>query len=400
MQAWRKHPSGRGVTALAAVFALMLPACSTYDAVRIATSRDPGQTLSRLADARVRSWQTNPLRLVHDVERARRDMERLVAFLSGEVGRRWGRDEVLTPSETRYVKYTHNYLSRAIVQFDTGLITVETLDAANPTHSLRNAIVTTLLTPDDPRAVDLYSDRTIALSGRPYLQGLVEDQRGRAIGTPAQAEDYADHLLRSARQRRTIHTEQGVRTVHFVQLRMVNDHENRQARRYAPLVAQYAGRYGVSRSLVYAVIKTESNFNPFAVSSAPAYGLMQLVPHSGGRDAFQHVKGYDHIPSREYLFQPANNIELGTAYLSLLDREYLGAIADPVKREYCTIAAYNGGAGSVLDLFAGERERAVAVINRLPPHEVYRKLRDQHPRDETRRYLVKVLEARRRFVAS
>ncbi|WP_127478288.1 murein transglycosylase domain-containing protein [Sulfurivermis fontis] len=375
-----------------------LGACSTYDVVRIATSGDPREAASNLAKYKAASYKQNPVQLVRDLQAARRDYQKLVDFLSGKAGTQWGRKEAVTPSNKRYVKYTQNYMSRAIVQFDRGLITVETLDPIQPAQSLRNAIVTTLLTPDDPRAVDLYSDKSVALSGKPYLHGLVVDERGRVIDTPALAESYADHLLHTARQTRMVDTEQGSKKVHYVQITMVSDYENRQAQRYAASVDKYAKQFGVSKSLIYAVMKTESSFNPFAVSSAPAYGLMQLVPETGGRDAYTMVKGYDHTPSKDYLFDADHNIELGTAYLHILEQRYLGRIEHPLTREYCTIAAYNGGAGNVFNMFSPDRAKAPDVINALPPAEVYRRLRDEHPRDETRRYLVKVLEARREFV--
>lgn len=375
-----------------------LAACSTSDVIRVATSGNPSAAASSLASARAQSYQQNPLRLVQDLQQAQRNYQKLVDFLSGKAGAQWGRKEVVTPSNKRYVKYTQNYMSRAIVQFDRGLVTVETLDPARPEQSLKNAIVTTLLTPEDPRAVDLYSDKSVALSGKPYLLDLVVDERGRVIDSPALAESYADYLLRTARQTREVETEQGGKRVHYVQITMVRDYENRQAQRYAASVDRHAKQFGVSKSLIYAVIKTESAFNPFAVSSAPAYGLMQLVPETGGRDAYQMVKGYAHTPSKDYLFDPDNNIELGTAYLNILDQRYLARIEHPLTREYCIIAAYNGGAGNVLNMFSKDRAKAPDVINSLSPAEVYRRLRDEHPRDETRRYLLKVLEARREFV--
>jgi membrane-bound lytic murein transglycosylase C len=365
--------------------------------MQVAVSRDPSTAINSMARNRAESYTTNPLRLVNDLKQAQRNYAQLLSLLRGEVGKSWGQDEVVTPDNKRYVKYTQNYKSRAIVHFDTGAVVIETLDEAAPRQSLKSAIVTTLLTPDDPRAVDLYSDRGITLSGTPYLHGLLEDHERRAIATPWRAERYADYLLDHRSEQRTLVTEQGEQQVLFVRLKMVNDFENRQARHYQKTVAQQAKKYGVSRSLIYAIIKTESAFNPFAVSTAPAYGLMQLVPATGGRDAYSYAKGYDHTPSKEYLFNAENNIELGTAYLSLLDRRYLAAISDPLSREYCTIAAYNGGAGNVFTIFAADRDEAARRINRLTPAEVYRKLREQHSRDETRRYLVKVLDARRRF---
>ncbi|MCW8917845.1 MAG: murein transglycosylase domain-containing protein [Gammaproteobacteria bacterium] len=384
-------------TLLHSLCILLLSGCSVTDVMQVAVSRDPSTAINSMARNRAESYTTNPLRLVNDLKQAQRHYEQLLSLLRGEVGKSWGQGEVITADNKRYVKYTQNYKSRAIVNFDTGTVLIETLDQAAPRQSLKSAIVTTLLTPDDPRAVDLYSDKGITLSGTPYLHGLLEDHEHKAIATPWRAERYADHLLDQGGERRALRTAQGEQQVLFVRLKMVNDFENRQARHYQKTVAQQAKKYGVSRSLIYAIIKTESAFNPFAVSAAPAYGLMQLVPATGGRDAYSYAKGHDHTPSKEYLFNAENNIELGTAYLSLLDRRYLVAISDPLSREYCTIAAYNGGAGNVFTLFAADRDEAARRINRLPPAEVYRKLHEQHSRDETRRYLVKVLDARRRF---
>ena len=372
---------------LPVVLISQLSACSTYDAVRIATSRNPGNAIESIAKSHV----SNPVRLVNT-------LQQLSKLLSGNVDREWGRKERVLPSSHRYVKYTQNYKSRAIIDFDRGLINVETLDKEQPLASLHSAIVTTLLTPDDPRAVDLYSAKTIKLSGRPYLYGLVKNQHEHFIDHPKQAEAFADHLIEKMLNKRSAQTSTGNKTVHSVHFRMVNDHENLRAKRYAPLVSHYSTRFGISRSLVYAIIKTESNFNPFAVSHAPAYGLMQLVPSSGGRDAFRKAKGKDHTPSPDYLFNAKNNIELGVAYLNVLNYSYLKGISSPLSREYCTIAAYNTGAGNVLRVFSANRDQAKRIINSMPADKLYQHLRRHLREAEARRYLAKVTEARRQFV--
>ncbi|MGD8741982.1 MAG: murein transglycosylase domain-containing protein [Granulosicoccaceae bacterium] len=364
-----------------------LLACSTGEIVNVALSKDPEQFVRN----RVQGYKSNPLALA-------RDLKRLTRLLRGEVQREWGEDEVVLPGRHRYVKYTQNYRSRAIINFDSGDIRVETVDTEQPRSSLRNAIITTLLTPGDPRAVDLYSANTVILSGTPYLYGLVRNQHGQSIDSPQRAERYADYLLANRLQVRSIKLNGERKTARSVRLRMVNNHENLRAQRYAHLVEHYAARFGVSRSLVYAVIKTESNFNPFAVSSAPAYGLMQLVPGSGGRDAYRHIKGRDRVPGRDYLFNATNNIELGTGYISVISNKYLKAIHDPVSREYCTIAAYNTGAGNVLRAFSSNREQAARIINRMSPADVYTYLRQKLHYAEARRYLYKVVSARKQFV--
>ena len=201
----------------------------------------------------------------------KRDYDNLLSVLTGNVNRNWGKKETKLPSRTSYIKYTQNYKSRAIVDFDAGTITVETVDDKDPKSSLRNAIVTTLLTPDDPRAVDLFSDKSVTLSSakEPYLLGLVQDQRGKSIATPAQAESFADYLLEKQARTRKVDVQEGAKDALYVTFAMVANFQNKQAEKYRGIVSKYAAQYKVSPSLVYAVIRTESNFNPFAVSSAP-----------------------------------------------------------------------------------------------------------------------------------
>jgi len=366
--------------------------------VGIAASKSPEAVIRK----RLESYARNPVRLVKDLRQAQRDYEALKNALTGKVSKTWGKKEVQLPDRTHYVKYTQNYKSRAIVDFDKGEILVETLDAKDPRGSLKNAIVTTLLTPDDPRAVDLFSDKGVTLTSEkpPYLLGLVQDQNGKSIRTPAEADAYATHLLDTKSRTRAIKQAGGSKTAHAVSMSMVPNFSNKQAEKYRPQVSRFAEQYKVSPNLVFAIIRTESNFNPFAVSGAPAYGLMQLVPSSGGREAYRRAKGSDTTPSREYLFNADNNIELGTALLNVLLYKQFEDVDNSVSREYCAISAYNTGLRNVLRTFSKDVVAAINQINSLEPPAVYEKLRQSLPYQETRDYLVKVTSFRTQFVSA
>lgn len=167
-----------------------------------------------------------------------------------------------------------------------------------------------------------------------------------------------------------------------------------RAKEYAPTVNTMANKWKVEPALVMAIMQTESAFNPMARSHVPAFGLMQIVPTSAGRDASKAVWGKDQLLSGQQLFHPATNIELGCAYLSILDTRYLSAIKNPQSRLYCTIAAYNTGAGNVARAFSGKTSvvKAAPRINAMSSKQVYSHLQRNLPYDETRQYLVRVTD--------
>ena len=107
--------------------------------------------------------------------------------------------------------------------------------------------------------------------------------------------------------------------------------------RFDPFIAEAAEKYDVPASLVKAIIKAESDFNPQAVSSAGAQGLMQLMPATGASTARQINLRYAGSGS---LTDPQVNIALGTTYLGKMLARFDG-------NQVLATAAYNAGPGAV-----------------------------------------------------
>ncbi|WP_413112977.1 membrane-bound lytic murein transglycosylase MltC [Thaumasiovibrio sp. DFM-14] len=319
-------------------------------------------------------------------------MEQLISSFNGQVQRHWG-DDVLMAGKRDYVKYTDNYQSRAHVDFTRGVVTISTVAKTQPQQHLRKAIITTLLTPDDPAGVDLYSSSEIHLEGRPFLYEQVLDHDGQAIAWEWRANRFADHLIENQLKRGKVRYQNSF----YVEIPMVANHADRRGYQYADLVRQASRKYDIPEDLIYAIIKTESSFNPYAVSWANAYGLMQIVPKTAGADVYRLIKNKPGTPDPENLFDPAYNIDMGTAYFYLLKNRYLKDVQDPLNLHYAMISAYNGGAGNVFRTFHSNRQQAMSNINNLQPNQVYWALTSKHPLSESRRYLEKVIQFQKEF---
>lgn len=177
-----------------------------------------------------------------------------------------------------------------------------------------------------------------------------------------------------------------------------NQKDAARAEPYLSRVQEQSLRFKLNPSLVFAVIHTESHFNPKAQSHIPAYGLMQIVPRTAGRDVNRFLFKLDEDMPAEKLYIANENIEAGAAYLHILFNRYLRKIDNPQSRLYCAIAAYNTGSGNVAKTFNidGSRNisKAAKIINALTPEEVYAKLIANLPYEETRNYLKKVEKRR------
>ena len=190
-----------------------------------------------------------------------------------------------------------------------------------------------------------------------------------------------------------------VRQVVAIEMRLVTDNLSKNAALYKDLVAEFSDRYQVEQPLIYAVIEQESCFNPQAASWVPAYGLMQLVPTSGGRHAYRYVYGKDWCPSQAYLFNPRNNIELGTAYLRVLLNQF-AAVGNPDCRRLCAIASYNTGAGNVSRAFTGGTSvtQATPLINQMDYSTLYNHLTTRLSHSEARGYVAGVTRRMAKYV--
>ena len=167
---------------------------------------------------------------------------------------------------------------------------------------------------------------------------------------------------------------------------LVPDHLKIRAKRYEASINASAKLNELDPALVYAIIHTESEFNPMARSQAPAFGLMQLMAPYGAREAYKSLYGQDKVVSPDYLYDPDHNITLGAAYLHLLMTRYYGKVKDPENRLNLSIAAYNCGSGAVSRTVLAGRG-----ADSMSPEELFGRIKRQAPK-ETQAYVPRVRE--------
>jgi soluble lytic murein transglycosylase len=131
----------------------------------------------------------------------------------------------------------------------------------------------------------------------------------------------------------------------------------------------------VEQSIVFAIARQESAFNPNVVSPANAYGLMQVTPDAGKYVCKKYGASFD---LGRLKTDPVYNAALGAAELGGLIEDYRGSYI-------MTFAAYNAGRGSVkkwIDRYGDPRDPKVDAVDWV----------ELIPFSETRNYVQRIME--------
>ena len=313
------------------------------------------------------------------------EQEKDYAAYQEAVKARWG--EFVGSTKKVWVDYGSEKESRTQVDFESGKVSLEVLipkDEKDPRQAATEKIKRQLIrmmsdrwpTGKNPLADQISVDGKKTLSSKNVDEFVQQRLKQKLM--------VSSKLIpqKSAPPKRIV----------SVQVQMVPQHLKIRADRYKPIVLKYCKQRNIDPSIVFGVIHTESYFNPMARSHIPAYGLMQLVPASGGRDAYKYIFKEDKKPSANFLYNPENNINLGVGYLALTKNVYFKGVENPTIAYLLTVAAYNTGAGNVARALTGKTnlKPAIEKANKMTTKEIHMALRKKLPHKETQDYIQRV----------
>lgn len=264
--------------------------------------------------------------------------------------RKWG-DKTVLPGKKQYAEYFSNDQERVQIDYEKGQIRVESLGKPQAmTHDQALSMVKTLID-----------------------EGLLDKKE---IPDQPSWESKKDEIT----------GQDGITRQHqTLEIKMADNHLEIRIRRYLPMVLKYSQENNVDPALVLAVIERESAFNPKARSWVPAYGLMQIVPASAGAEVLHEA------PSEEYLYDPENNVRVGTAYLKRLYEVHFPETLAPENKLYLVTCSYNWGPHRIRKAIQrGWIDPAAA------PEALFNNLLVRVP-SETREYLRRVTTSYKRY---
>jgi len=316
----------------------------------------------------------------HEYEAYEADQRRQMEEMEREILRKW--EEFRQDTREENVEYSADKNSRSSVNYKEGTVEVEVIaDSKDPQAK--------------QKAQAEIQEKLADIAKRKDTNQQLKTNRGTVV-TSTNSESFAKEVVQKQEVKAvTYNARDGQeRTKYSVKITMVPNHIQIRAGDYKDEVSKQAKRFDIDPTVAMAVMHTEPFFNPKARSHIPAYGLMQLVPKSGARDAYIYIYKKDRLLKSDYLYIPPNNIELGCAYLAINRHRYFKGISDDEKANLCVIAAYNTGPGNVAKALTGSTslKAAVTVANQHDTNWLRQKLLRDLPYSETKDYLKKVTE--------
>jgi membrane-bound lytic murein transglycosylase C len=332
-----------------------------------------------------------------DYKNYREAFEKEYQAFKEEMRKKWG--DFKERSKKRWVEYKEDGNLRISTDFEEGRGQVEVIteskeEAEKVKREMPQKISEALQSKGAREGFETENVPNIAVTDEAVLEGQLNKPEAQPV------DEYAKEVAEKSTKTKEVQGGDGeTRYVVYVDFQLSDDHLQKRAKKVENFVYKFSRKYDIDPALVFAIIHVESHFNPTAASHANAYGLMQLVPTTGGRDAYRRIFNKDGIPTKEFLFEPSNNIQMGTTFIDIMESNYFNHARDQVTREYLIICAYNTGAGNVSVAYTGDTNlsKAFSKINSMSPEENYKHLRKNLEYAEARNYLKKVTTQRDRY---
>jgi membrane-bound lytic murein transglycosylase C len=339
------------------------------------------------------------------------------------IEQKWGAGNFVESTQTNWVEYSEDGESRTSVDFEQEVASVEILmtpeeanNAGLVKQKIAEAVKELALNKGKTKDYETEYEKPEPLLDEPVLKDQLQNESGETV-TAENLDDYAQEIVEKQPIQKEIvkpippepqpepepepepepqpkpdPKPQEEKVIVSVKIPLATNSIQTRALRFYEDVIAYADRFSLDPALVFAVIHTESSYNPKAKSHIPAFGLMQIVPKYAGRDAYNFLYKEDKLLNDNYLYESRNNIELGSAYLHMLITRSFRKVDDPVSRVYCAIAAYNTGAGNVSRAFIGTTKlyQAIPEINKMSADQVYEFMKKNLPYEETQHYIERV----------
>lgn len=326
-------------------------------------------------------------------------VDREYAAYKKELQKYWKNPKLSTQKE--WVSYSQDNKSRSEVDFEHDKVVVSVIakDQNEAQKMLEKQISyvvsrdTKQVTQTDPlqqrlQAIAQESGKLpIKEDAKPILESVIFEKKP----SDKELKEYAQKVVQES-QIVTTPSQDQEHALYQLTISLPSDTRMKRSKIYKDDVWKNADRFEIPIPLVFAIMQTESDFNPFAKSHIPAFGLMQIVPRSAGKDVYMYLYKKEGMPTESYLYNGKNNIEMGSTYLHILYYRYLKNIKNPTSRLYCAIAAYNTGAGNIAWAYTRtySMKKAAPLINAMTPQEVYAHLMKNLKYDEPKHYLKNV----------
>lgn len=368
------------------------------------------EKFKREQEEAMKAMQQNDSTLISSLEKEYQDYvkaeQEAYANFVKKMSNLWGGDNVIESTNKEWVEYSDGGNSRSSVDFEEGKATIEIIVTHEEEKSevklekkVEEKIKELIVSRGKTKDYDTEKEKAVPLQSTAVLENQIQTPSGEVVTEDNVDGSVKEIVKETAIEKKEITGDDGQkRQVVTVKLDLVPDHIRTRAEKYQNEVEKYCRKYGVDPAMAFAVMQTESSFNPKAKSHIPAYGLMQIVPASAGKDCAQSLKKPFSKPTANYLYEPENNIEMGVHYLHLLKKRYYTKVENKDSQDLCVIASYNTGAGNVARALRGDTNifKAIPQINAMSYDELF-KYFEKKLLPETQNYIRKVTERMKVF---